>query len=366
MLISVCIPHYNRSKYLLTVLESIRVQDYPEVEVIISDDCSTDDSAKAIPNYISALGSTNRIPFHYIRQAKNLGYDGNLRASLGAGTGEYLFTLGNDDALPEPNTLSKLVTHLENLKHPDVAIANFHNYGHPEEVTRRARITSVLGSGPELALKTFRSFSFVGGLAFKNTTFKAHDTSKYDGSVYSQIYLGARIISAGGTLATIAESMVAKDVTFSGELVNSYVDTLVSKNRKFHRHTGGLDEVGRVTCDAILPYFPEGMRQRVIFKIYAQLLLFTYSFWLFKYREHKVYKAAVNVALGCMPTNLVKTPNVAFYVYAGLTLVHAATTIAGLLVPVSLLRKLTGVMSRLSKKVSPQIAKPLTTELTAN
>ena len=40
MLISICIPQYNRVKYLLVVLDSIRAQNYSEIEVIISDDCS--------------------------------------------------------------------------------------------------------------------------------------------------------------------------------------------------------------------------------------------------------------------------------------------------------------------------------------
>ena len=78
MLISVCIPHYNRSRYLLAVLDSIRVQDHPEVEVIISDDCSTDDSAEVIPKYLASVEGSTQVRFKYMRQPKNLGYDGNL------------------------------------------------------------------------------------------------------------------------------------------------------------------------------------------------------------------------------------------------------------------------------------------------
>ena len=86
MLISICIPHYNRSKYLLVVLESIRDQDYTTTEVIISDDNSTDDSVYLIPEYIAALEGRTPIKFRFIRQPKNLGYDGNVRASLAGKT----------------------------------------------------------------------------------------------------------------------------------------------------------------------------------------------------------------------------------------------------------------------------------------
>ena len=351
MLISVCIPHYNRSRYLLAVLESIRVQDYPHVEVIISDDCSSDDSLEAIPQYIAAVADSTNVQFKYIRQPKNLGYDGNLRAALGAGSGEYLFVLGNDDALPETNTLSKLAGILSQLNYPDVAFSNFHLADKPGEVQRRAKATAVVGSGPEVALNTFRSFSFVGGLAITSAAFKKHDTAKHDGSVYVQIYLAARTIAAGGTVGAISESMVAKDVSFPGEEVNSYLDTLARNNRHLHAELGGLDQVGLVACDAILPYGPAKSRQRYILKIYAQLLLFTYPFWLFNYRSHHVYRASVNLALGCFPSSLVKVPSVSIPVFLALIAIWIGSTFAGLFIPLRILSKLTGLMHRLSKRV---------------
>jgi glycosyltransferase involved in cell wall biosynthesis len=361
MLISICIPQYNRSRYLLAVLESIRIQDHPEVEVVISDDCSTDDSLEVIPKYIAGVQGTTHVRFNYIRQPKNLGYDGNLRAALGAGQGEYLFALGNDDALPDKDTLSKLAGVLAQLNYPDVSFTNFHLYGKPGDVHRRARTTGVIGAGPEVALKTFRSFSFVGGLVMKRAAFKQHNTGKYDGSVYVQIYLAARTIASGGTLASISESMVAKDVSFPGEEVNSYLDTLAQKNRTFHRELGGLDQVGRVGCDAILPYVPSASRQRFILKIYAQLLLLTYPYWLLNYRKHRVYRAAVNLALGCFPPNLIKIPDVSLFVHLCLIALFAGSTTVGLLVPVGLLGRMARWTSYLSKRFQSRPASVLKT-----
>lgn len=359
MLISVCIPQYNRSKYLLAVLESIRIQDYRHVEVVISDDCSTDDSLEVIPKYIAGVQGTTHVRFNYIRQPKNLGYDGNLRAALGAGQGEYLFVLGNDDALPDKNTLSKLAGILAQLNYPDVSFTNFHVSGKPSEVARRARATAVIGSGPEVALKTFRSFSFVGGLVMKSAAFRQHDTDKYDGSVYVQIYLAARTIASGGTLATISESMVAKDVSFPGEKVNSYLDTLAQNNRTFHRELGGLDQVGRVGCAAILPYVPSASRQRYILKVYAQLLLFTYPYWLLTHRRQGVYRAAVNLALGCFPPNLIRITNVTLYVQLYLIMLFVGSTTVGLIVPVTLLAKMGSWILSLSRSFQSRTGSPL-------
>ncbi len=357
MLISVCIPQYNRSKYLLAVLESIRVQDHPEVEVIISDDCSSDDTLEVIPKYIGEAKGTTHVRFNYIRQPKNLGYDGNLRAALDAGQGEYLFVLGNDDALPEKGTLSKLASILAQLDYPDVSFTNFHSFANPQQVQQRAKSTAVIGSGPQVALNTFRSFSFVGGLVIKSAAFKEHNTAECDGSVYVQIYLAARIIAAGGTVAAISDSMVAKDVSFPGEDVNSYLDTLQSNNRTLHRELGGLDQVGRVACDAILPNVPSGYRQRYILKIYGQLLLFTYPYWLLNYRRNGAYRAAVNLALGCFPLNLLKIADVTLFVYLCLIALFAGSTAVGLLVPIGLLGTIASWVLPLSKRFQSPAAR---------
>lgn len=146
MLISVCIPHYNRSRYLLAVLDSIACQSYPQLEVVISDDCSTDDSSEIIPAYIARKKEETRARFRYIRQGRNLGYDGNTRAALAAGSGRYLLLLGNDDALSDETSIERLVRTLKALDFPAVAFTNYCSYANREAVTRRALVTANLGS----------------------------------------------------------------------------------------------------------------------------------------------------------------------------------------------------------------------------
>lgn len=363
MLISVCIPHYNRSKHLLAVLESIRVQDHPEVEVLISDDCSTDDSAEVIPRYIKSVASSSHVRFVYIRQPGNLGYDGNLRAALSAATGEYLFILGNDDGLSSESALSQLSSILTQLNYPGVALTNYHPFGSRSRSSRRARSTALIGSGPELAVRTFRNFSFVAGIVMKASSFKAHNTVSFDNSVYIQIYLAARSIASGETFATIADAMVEKDLEVDGQKVNSYTDHLLSNNRTIHRETGGLDQVGFVAAEAILPFVASKDRQRYLFRIYAQLLAFTYPYWLLSYRKQKVYRAAVNLALGCFPTYLTKRSSVSLRVCICLLPVFVTSTAAGLLLPISLLEAMTLRLVRLSKKIGPSHSQPALVEL---
>jgi glycosyltransferase involved in cell wall biosynthesis len=353
MKISICIPHYNRAQYLIKVLESIQNQDYTKLEVIISDDCSSDDSEVVIPDYIKKVSdSVNPIKFTYIRQPKNLGYDGNLRASLEGGTGDYLFTLGNDDALAEINTISLLVEKLQTLELPEIAFVNVCEYSDKSVIARRAQKTQVIGKGPFIAAFIFRSFSFVGGLAIKREEFKKHDTNLYDGTVYYQMYLAGRIIAAGGKVASIDESMIAKDVKIEGTKANSYLDFLAAKNKTIHKEFGGLDQVGRVACEAILPYVEDNNRAKIINSVYGQLLKFTYPFWLYDYRKNKVFKASLNLAIGCFPTSLVKIQDIKLISWFYLFYIYLFSTAGGLLIPTSIVTKLKGYFFSKSKSLS--------------
>ncbi len=337
MLISICIPQYNRCRTLLAVLETIRKQDHPEIEVIISDDASTDDSEKLIPDYIRAHEKTSAARFRYIRNKKNRGYDANLRAALAAGEGEYLFILGNDDALPKDDTVSRLVSVLKDLDHPEVAFSSMELYGEGNQRVRQFRETKVLGSGPEIAAKNFRYFCPVMGIVMKRSVFKKYDTSEYDGSIYVQIYLVVRAVASGARLACISESLVAKDVHVPGEKINTYEEGLALANDRLRPKTGGLDQVGRVTCEALLPSVPISERGKYIFSVYSQLLLRSYPYWLWDYRKKGVYRAAVNLAWGCFPCRLIKVDRVPLFIHVRLFALYFVITAFCLLAPIKFL-----------------------------
>jgi glycosyltransferase involved in cell wall biosynthesis len=98
--VSIGIPTYNRSAYVVRAIESVLRQSYPNVEVVVSDNASPDDTAARV----SALAD-HRIVF--MRQPQNLGMTGNFNACLQAATGEFFLMLSDDDLL-EPTAIQKL------------------------------------------------------------------------------------------------------------------------------------------------------------------------------------------------------------------------------------------------------------------
>jgi glycosyltransferase involved in cell wall biosynthesis len=334
--ISICIPQHNRVRFLLGVLDSIRVQDWPHLEVCISDDCSTDDTEIVLAKVISEH-SLSPLRIRYSRNSANLGYDGNLRAALAMGTGDYLFVLGNDDALADAGAMGRLAEFLQHERNPEVVFVNHHAYGDPGHPQRRATVSGVLGQGPEAGLKYFRRFSFVGGLAFKREWFERFNTNAYDGSVYFQIYLATRIASAGGRIASLDDSLVAKDIQIDGRVANSYADTLAENNARLQPRTGGLDQVARVVWGGLSPGTAKTQENSVKFQILRQILLNSYPYWLFDYRRRGVWRAAANLALGCRPPSLGRWVEVSAPVAARLWVIYVVVTLAGLLLPIALL-----------------------------
>lgn len=356
MLISICIPHYNRAEYLIKVLDTIKEQSYKSIEVIISDDCSKDNSSSVIPEYIKNIETPgDQIKFKYIRQPKNLGYDGNLRASLEAGLGEYLFILGNDDALNGTDAIQKLADHLKQFDYPEVAFCNSMEYGVENSTHYRTNVSGVFGKGPETATQLFRCFSFVAGITYKKDAFIKYNTNKHDGSVYVQMYLSTKIISAGGRVSGIKDPLVAAGVKVGEQKANSYMDILKERNKTIHEERGGLDRVFRVTLDGVKEHIQTGELNSFIRKICSQLYFYTYPFWLYAYRKEGVYKASVNLALGCRPALLVKN-NLSFVNFFYSWFIYSIVTASGLLLPVSFVDTFKNFFKKLSKRSTYKIA----------
>jgi glycosyltransferase involved in cell wall biosynthesis len=92
-LVSVGIPTYNRPKGLRLTLESITGQTYRNLEIIVSDNCSSDQEVEAVVKEFQK--KDNRI--QYFKQPDNFGPMNNFKFVLEKATGEYFMWATNDD-----------------------------------------------------------------------------------------------------------------------------------------------------------------------------------------------------------------------------------------------------------------------------
>ncbi|MBN8521971.1 MAG: glycosyltransferase family 2 protein [Alphaproteobacteria bacterium] len=92
--ISVIIPSYNRADLLDRTLRSVSAQSLPPLEVIIVDDCSTDNTDQIMPELKARYADLSVV---FIRHPENKGEAGARNTGILAARGEYLAFLDSDD-----------------------------------------------------------------------------------------------------------------------------------------------------------------------------------------------------------------------------------------------------------------------------
>ncbi|MBM4439462.1 MAG: glycosyltransferase family 2 protein [Candidatus Rokubacteria bacterium] len=92
-LVSVCVPTFNRPQYLAASLRSICAQSYDRLEILISDNASTDGETERIGREFAAKDPRVR----YVRHPKNLGLYPNHNYCIEASRGELLCLFHDDD-----------------------------------------------------------------------------------------------------------------------------------------------------------------------------------------------------------------------------------------------------------------------------
>ena len=97
--VSVVIPNYNYANYIEKRIESIINQTYPIYELIILDDCSTDDSVKIIENVVNNLKKVKPdIMVKFVKNKKNSGcVFKQWQKAFELSTGDYLWIAEADD-----------------------------------------------------------------------------------------------------------------------------------------------------------------------------------------------------------------------------------------------------------------------------
>lgn len=97
LLVSVIIPVYQVSDYVERCLLSVMNQTYQNIECIIVDDCSTDDSIAKCERLISTYDGS--IKFKILHHEKNRGLSAARNTGTNAAFGEYILYLDSDDEL---------------------------------------------------------------------------------------------------------------------------------------------------------------------------------------------------------------------------------------------------------------------------
>ena len=119
ILLSICIPTFNRAHHLEATINSIvkqkRFQETNDVEIVISDNCSVDETMQVSDKFKDIFGDKIR----YFRNSENI-KDANFEKVLSLGKGVFL-KLNNDTLLHKDDTLDKIIELIiKNIENKDI------------------------------------------------------------------------------------------------------------------------------------------------------------------------------------------------------------------------------------------------------
>lgn len=119
-MISVIIPLYNVESYVISSLKSAFNQTYQDVEYILIDDCSTDNTMQVVENYIDSLEEKKNIQI--IHHENNRGLSVARNTGLSKATGDYVFFMDSDDVIA-PDCIARHYEAIRKLD-ADFTVAN--------------------------------------------------------------------------------------------------------------------------------------------------------------------------------------------------------------------------------------------------
>jgi glycosyltransferase involved in cell wall biosynthesis len=126
--LSVVVPNYNHAHFLPECLDSLVNQSITPLEILVVDDCSTDNSIEVVKEYAKKYPVVS-----WVRNEKNMGTNFTLNHGLELARGEYIFFPGADDRV-EPEHFRKSLAML--AENPGAAIC-FYDPASFDHATRR-------------------------------------------------------------------------------------------------------------------------------------------------------------------------------------------------------------------------------------
>ena len=101
--VSICIPSYNAANYIGETIASVLSSTYHNVEIIVSDDASTDNTREAVQRF-----EDKRILF--LGNGTRLGVPANRNRALRKASGEFVGLLNHDDLYSHSGSPSRFIS----------------------------------------------------------------------------------------------------------------------------------------------------------------------------------------------------------------------------------------------------------------
>ncbi len=219
-LVSIICLCYNHASWVEEALHSVKKQTYPNIELIIVDDNSTDDSKQVITKWIANDEATT-----FIANPGNLGNTKSFNNALKLAKGDFIIDFATDDVLM-PNCVSLLIEKFKITSHSNVGIV----YGNAERIDENGN-----------AISPFFSVDSLGKTTPAIPTGNIYYNVVHSGSVVCAVAMLVKR-KVYETIGAYDETLAYEDLDFwiraSRVYDFDYVDAIVCKKRLVNHSLG--------------------------------------------------------------------------------------------------------------------------------
>jgi abequosyltransferase len=290
-LLTIAIPTFNRAPYLKKSLAQLKeeLQHIPNglVQIIISDNCSSDETEIVVKDGIIAGMNIN-----YIKNSKNIGWARNFVQCFKLSVGNYVLLMGDDDLIVDGGLLSII----ENIRYDEFGVVCLQPFGfdidHRKEKPNDDNGEDLVFDNPqEFILKTQRYFTLTSACVINKNMLKNVKPEDYIDTDLAVFHLFLRAALAAKKNKFIKKYTIAskRQNSFSYDYVQVFVVQfwkIIEAHVKY-----GLDKetIYKLKKKRLLSYYPFyllGMRissRENVISSYNIMRTYFNEFWLFRY-----------------------------------------------------------------------------------
>ena len=184
--LSICIATYNRGKFIAETIDSILIQLSPEVELVVVDGASPDNTQEVMEKYLLSYPE-----IRYFREKENSGVDRDFDKAVCYAKGEYCWLMTDDDLL-HPDAIS---TVLSSLRSDDELVVVNSEVRSKDLSTLLQKQMLEPSSGKRydysdkeiFFASTANYLSFIGCVIIRRTNWVSRDRASYYGTLFVHV-----------------------------------------------------------------------------------------------------------------------------------------------------------------------------------
>ncbi|HAM98936.1 MAG TPA: hypothetical protein DCQ26_10040 [Marinilabiliales bacterium] len=253
IILSIAIPTWNRAEYLKRCLESIEKDIQGKVlslEIIVSDNCSTDNTQDIIQYFLK-----KGLPIKVFLNSENMGIEYNITQCYKKSNGKFVLVLGDDDFFI-PGGIVYILELLKSYNSEQLGIVNFYN----NSIYRKPNLIYKVYLNNVVFIKTLSYWvTFISGNIINKDLLGDLNISKYEGSFLTQVPYIYNAALRSKVNIIVYKPIIIAEINNSGgyKLFDVFAKNYNQILNDFKRSGISQSVINSINNDMLLEFFPQ-------------------------------------------------------------------------------------------------------------